>query len=607
MLLVVFLLSALAVLCAASSSVPTYPEWSAFSLNTTAISGFYPSLLSQYTGGTVVVASNTYIQQWHFHDAVTSLRQYVAGKSAVYGGRVWTMSPGVDEAYTFNVLDDQLNVANYVPVNTTVDWQQAAPFWQIAVDEDASLLYSAGMVDNSMQLHCWTFDINDNSSSLLYWVTLPTPYLPATLYPGAKHTLLLAYDDSTRIYRLNGYTGQVIGTFHAPDETPPTALVESADGTVLYISADWPNVAAFDIAANEVLAYFYYSGPWDQEVVNNKFVSLVISGDGEWMSGLAVVQNTPIMRWRIGSSHRVWAPHSSHFTTLATNITQENGVGISAQYTGATIVVQRYFQLTRWQLNNSIPLVRSSFQSFLATSYRGRVWTAAYGVGLVFSVLDDQLNVINSWDVNCTVFSPPVQFQMAVDEEAGLLYAAGMIDQTMQLYAFQINAVGNATSLAFMSKLPTPYLPANLYPGAHHTLLVTYQDDTHIYRICGWTGALLSVFNASTTVPTTVVESHDGRVLYVSYEWPSMAAYDSMTGELLMYYDYTEGWGKQARDTFVSASITGDGQWLFAFAATQALVVQWRINATSSSGGKGPSQMAPMPARATPSMTMSRD
>jgi len=76
-------------------------------------------------------------------------------------------------------------------------------------------------------------------------------------------------------------------------------------------------------------------------------------------------------------------------------------------------------------------------------------------------------------------------------------------------------------------------------------------------------------------VPSAIAESNDG-VMYLSSQWPSMAAYDSVTGELLMYYDYTDGIGGP-QDIFSSASISGDGQWLIAYAQSQSLVIQWRI------------------------------
>jgi len=593
-------------------SVPSHHDWNLFFLNNTYPSA--PFVLSQYDGSSVVVSSGTYLQKWQWRDAVNVGYQYNTGRAAVYGGRVWTMAESSAEQYVFNVLDDKLATANYVLVNTTETWM-TAPYWQVAVDEDAQLLYSAAMIDNSMQLHCWQFDVDDNSSSLLFVVALPSPYLPATIYPAAKHTLLLTYEDSTRIHRLDGYTGRVVASFHAPSDTVPTALVESADGSVLYVSAEWPNVAAYSTATHEVSAYYYYSGPWDANAPSNKFTSLVLSGDGEWLFGIAAVDNIPIMRWRVGSSHHIYAPHSPHFTTLGLNWTSTDGISIAAQYSGATIVLQRMYSssMQRWQLNNSIYLSGNTFQDSLATSYRGRVWVASTYTStsepaLTFSVLDDQLAAVNSWDVNCSAFTTSAaQWQVAVDEEAELLYSAALIDQTMQLYAWQIGPLGNTTSLVFVSKLPTPYLPAKVYPGAHHTLLVTYQDDTHIYRICGWTGVLLSVFNASNTVPTAVVESHDGRVLYVSNDWPSMAAYDSMTGELMMYYDYADGWGKQPRDTFISASISGDGQWLFAYAQTQTLVVQWRINGSHSDSGKGGVQVAEKPARAASTMKVASE
>lgn len=69
--------------------------------------------------------------------------------------------------YSYNVLDDQLASANYVLVNTTEQWLTAS-YWQVAVDEEAAILYSAAMVDNSMSLHAWTFSTDDNSSSLLF-------------------------------------------------------------------------------------------------------------------------------------------------------------------------------------------------------------------------------------------------------------------------------------------------------------------------------------------------------------------------------------------------------------------------------------------------------
>ena len=578
-------------LLSASDCVPTHRQWNLFALNRTYYAPQFPSVLSQYTGGTVIVSSGAELYMYQYRDATYVRSQYNAGQTTVYNGRVWTMVESVNGQYEFNALDDTLGTANYVLVNTSVPWA-TTPYWQTAVDEDAGLLYAAAMVDGGMQLHCWSFNIDDNNSSLLFAVTLPTPYLPATIYQGARHTLLLTYEDDIRIFRVDGYTGKVTSEFDAPGGVP-TALVEAVDGSMMYVSAEWPNVAA--VAAGKVTAYYYYSGVWDEDEPANRFISLVLSGDGEWLLGAAAVTDTPIMRWRVGYSHHIYAPHAPHYYAFDLNMTDFSTVGITPQYTGATIAIVLSTGLQRWQLNNSIFLSASQFTDFLATSFRGRVWTASnYDEALVFSVLDDQLRAINSWDVNSTDFIRAVQWQIAVDEEAGLLYSAAMIDQTMQLYAWQIGALGNTTTLAFISKLgPTPYLPANLYQGAAHTLLVTYQDDTHIYRICGYTGALLSVFNASTVVPTAVVESHDGSVLYVSYDWPSIAAYDSATGQLLMYYDYTEGWGGE-HDTFSDASISGDGQWLFALAQKQTYVVQWRINSslTHSSSEKGKARVA---------------
>ena len=573
------------VACVAADT-PTHSEWDRFNLNVTiGLTAPYSFVLGQWTGETVIVAPlYNYLVQWQWHNsAFMGEYNYEQAAFTSYAGRIWVANQYSSYQYAFNVLDDKLKLVNSVLVNTTEPWATAR-YWQVAVDEAASLLYSAAMIDHSMRLHCWTFGTDNNSSSLLFSRTLPLPYLPATLYQGAKHTLLLTFEGSTLIHRLDGRTGEVVSTFDAP-EGAPTALVESADGSVLYVSAEWPNVAAYDIATGAVLAYYQYSGVWDPILPADQFVSLTLTGDGEWLFGAASVKNTPIMRWRVGHSHHVYAPHLPHSAALGLNYTEQS-VGILAQYSGDTIVAQLPNELVRWQLNNSIFLSSTTPENFLATTYRGRIWLGWLGwqvSGLQFAVMDDQLEFINMWNVSCTAFDEAAHWQVAVDEDTGLLYSAGMIDSAMQLYAWQIGPTGNTTSFVFSTKLPTPYLPATLYQGAKYTLLVTYQDDTHIYRLCGYTGALLSVFNASATVPTAVAESYDGRVLYVSADWPSIAAYDSATGELLTYYDYADGGrGKGPRDTFVSASISGDGQWLFGYAETQSLVVQWRINNSNS-------------------------
>ena len=582
--------------CVAGQASPQ-PETRSFNLNLTFSQ--YPQLLAQYTSGLVVVAHDSSLKQWQFNEAELVSEQYTVGNLAAFGGRLWVVEEQSSTQYAFSVLDDGLATANYVLVNTTIDWAHS-PYWQVAVDEDAMLLYSAAMLDNSMQLHCWTFSIDDNSSALLYTATLPKPYLPAKLYLGAGHSLLLTWEDSTDIIRVDGYTGSQSGSLSAPGGVP-TALAESADGRLLYVTAEWPRIAVYDSVTGELLDGFCYDGSWDEDETHNRFVSIALSGDGQSLYAIAGVTNVPIMQWLLNSSsQQIDAPHTGHTIALGLNYTGNTPVAIAAQYTGATVVVQRSYTLVRWQLNNSLRLSESTLSDFLATSYRGRIWTASNAGSLTWTVLNDQLMQLNSWDVNCTLFTPNTgEWQMAVDEEAGLLYSAGMLEQTMQLYAWQIGPQGNTTSLVFVSKLPTPYLPATLYPGANHTLLVTYEDDTHIYRICGWSGMLLSVFDKSTTVPTAVVESQDGRVLYVSYKWPSMAAYDSTTGELLMYYDYTDA-KPQSDDAFVSASISGDGQWLLAYAQAHSLVVQWPINTTVGSAERDIGHVAELRVRAAP-------
>lgn len=141
-----------------------------------------------------------------------------------------------------------------------------------------------------------------------------------------------------------------------------------------------------------------YSGPWSDDETVNQYVSLVLSGDGEWLFGATAISLTPIMRWRVSAGYHIRAPHSPHFTTLELNLTTVDGVSIAAQYTGATIVVQSSNGMYRWQLNNSIILGSYSYQSSLAASYRGRLWTASNTGNdrMLFNVLHDQLRMINT-------------------------------------------------------------------------------------------------------------------------------------------------------------------------------------------------------------------
>ena len=568
------------------ASVPSHGECDSFALNGTWSPADFPRLLPQYTGDTIGIGFGASLQLRSVRDAGFLVeRNTLFNQKAGYGGRTWQMSYLDARTFTFDVLDDTLSTVNSVPVQTSVPWNNPnrVPYWQTLVDEAASTLYSAGMVDSSMRLDAWRFSVDGSNSTLLFSVALPMPYLVATIYLGAQHTILLTYEDDTSVYRLNGSTGQFITSFDAPGDAPPTALVEAADGSVLYVSADWPNVAAYDVQNRVVLAHYYWSGPSDAQEQYNIFTSLAITGDGQWLFGAAAVSEvTPVMRWRIGYAHYVAAPHVAHHVLFATNYTNVDA-RVVAQYTGGTVVLQHPNSLQRWQLNNSIYLKSRGLTLYQATSYRGRVWTASIlNYALSFSVLDDSLTTVNAWAVNTSVAAQrPVQWSVLVDEEAGLLYSAEQADADMTLSAWQIGPLGNTTAPAFRVKLPTPYLPSTLYAGARHTLLLTYQDDTRIYRLCGYTGALLSVFNASSAVPTAVAESHDGRVLYVNYAWPSMAAYDSATGALLYYYDFADGLARGApRDVWGSAAISGDGNWLLAYATNQALVVQWRINHT---------------------------